>query len=91
MRDLVEILRSKYKVDGEGKYPKYVEYFESEKDVRDNMDIEIFEETFNVKIDDVNFPVITMDSAGAVDGWLFDRFTSKEKILDMADNFFEKK
>lgn len=89
MKALLEEISKKYKVDGENE--RYATVYESKNEVEENMDVEIFEEKFNVDIEKVNFPVITFDNANAVDGWLYEAHVDKEEILIEADDYFDKK
>lgn len=88
LKEVYEFIQHNYEVDGENE--KYATYFENKEDVADQMDIEIFEEKFDVKVDEVQFPVITIDNANAADGHIF--YTEdKEEVIEFAKNYFEAK
>lgn len=55
-------------MDGEDE--KYATLHESKESVLEGIDQEVFEEKFNVDVEEVKFTVITFDDATAVDGFL---------------------
>lgn len=91
MKNIIEEIRNNYKVDGEEKERKYIDFYESKEQIEDERDIESFEEQFDVNVDELSFPVITFDSEGSVDGWCFDSSANKEEIMDRASDYFEVK
>lgn len=89
MKNVYAEIRKNYKVDGENE--KYATLYQSKDQIEEEYDVKLFEEQFDVHIDELNFPIITFDSSGAVDGWLFEADADKDYILDTASDYFDKK
>lgn len=94
MKNTLNEIREKYMVDGETEGgEKYADIFVSRGDITEvnEIDKDIFENKFNVSIDELSYPVITFDYSGSPDGVLFENGANKKDVLDEAESYFEVK
>lgn len=92
MHLIAETIRNNYKASGENE--RYVGLFNSYKELNGlfkNGELvkEKFEKQFSVNVEDLDFPVITIDSSGMNDGYLYDVKSSREEIMSRADKYFD--
>lgn len=95
MLSILNDIKKNYKVDGENE--KFMNYYESAAEIKEEIDQDIFEEVFlngyvqkPDSINELNYPVITFDNSNSVEGKLFEA-NEKDDILDEAKEYFEKK
>lgn len=93
MREIFNEIDERFYAGGETppneKSSKYAMYYESIEDIEE---VEAFEDMYDVKIEDVNFPAIGFDAVGKDDGKLYDTDYAedlKEAILSEAKDYFK--
>lgn len=88
MEKVFKELQKNFKIDGENE--RYATMYNSKDEIVDEMDKEIFEETFDVDASSLSYPVITFDDSNAIDGHIFES-GQEDEILDFAENYLERK
>src|SRR5690625_5124354 len=81
---MADRLRALLYVDGEDK-AKYLSFYESAEDIFSEIEQELFEEQHNVKVDELQFPIVTLDQAAVTDGYVFQAdqmYDLREKALE---------
>ncbi|HLR58937.1 MAG TPA: helix-turn-helix domain-containing protein [Pseudogracilibacillus sp.] len=86
MKNIVNTLNNNYKVSGEDE--KYATYYEDFKHLKDTLNIEDFEEDFDIKVNELSFPIVVFDSGGTLDGYVFGTDARREDIMEVADDYF---
>lgn len=89
MKNIINEIRENYKVDGENE--RYATLFNSNEETLDEMNVDTFEEKYNVSVDEISYPIITFDNANATDGIVFTVKDDQEEILSEASEYFERK
>jgi len=60
-------------------------FYESAEDIFSEIEQEIFEEQHNVKVDELQFPIVVIDQAAVTDGYVFQAdqmYDLREKALE---------
>lgn len=84
LETMADRLRALLLVDGEDK-AKYMSFYESAEDIFSDIEQEIFEEKFNVKVSELQFPIVVIDQAAVTDGYVFQAdqmYDLREKALE---------